>query len=270
MRYYGITESPYSEELYHHGIKGQKWGVRRFQNPDGTRTEAGKERYNKGSERFDAFKKKVGKAVNTTSKTITRAAKAATKAVSSKVKKRIPSLMSDEELAEYTKRVIAEKNYKKAMAEMKANKFSGRTIAAIEDIANRSASKFADNVAQELAKKVTKSKSEKIIEEHNEVVAQRNLDIREMEDANLSDARLARKLRQEQRDYMDKYHRASNPATKKMYEENVKNIRKRLDRVENRLDDRKRQLEDMKALNEEQESTVWGQFLKIGGKGDNK
>ena len=33
------------EELYHHGIKGQRWGVRRFQNSDGTLTEAGKKRY---------------------------------------------------------------------------------------------------------------------------------------------------------------------------------------------------------------------------------
>lgn len=31
--------------LMHHGIKGQKWGVRRFQNPDGTFTAAGKARY---------------------------------------------------------------------------------------------------------------------------------------------------------------------------------------------------------------------------------
>lgn len=32
-------------ELYHAGIKGMKWGVRRFQNEDGSLTEAGKKRY---------------------------------------------------------------------------------------------------------------------------------------------------------------------------------------------------------------------------------
>ncbi len=32
-------------ELYHHGIKGQKWGIRRYQNEDGTLTEEGRQRY---------------------------------------------------------------------------------------------------------------------------------------------------------------------------------------------------------------------------------
>lgn len=32
-------------ELYHHGIKGMKWGVRRYQNADGSLTNAGKKRY---------------------------------------------------------------------------------------------------------------------------------------------------------------------------------------------------------------------------------
>ena len=32
-------------ELYHHGIKGMKWGVRRYQNTDGSLTPAGKKRY---------------------------------------------------------------------------------------------------------------------------------------------------------------------------------------------------------------------------------
>lgn len=43
-------------ELRHFGILGQKWGIRRFQNPDGTLTEAGKERYGSGAEQRNLAK----------------------------------------------------------------------------------------------------------------------------------------------------------------------------------------------------------------------
>ena len=36
-----------TNELYHFGIKSQKWGVRRYQNEDGTLTPAGKKRYSR-------------------------------------------------------------------------------------------------------------------------------------------------------------------------------------------------------------------------------
>ena len=35
----------YSNELYHYGVKGQKWGIRRYQNPDGSLTDEGYARY---------------------------------------------------------------------------------------------------------------------------------------------------------------------------------------------------------------------------------
>lgn len=44
MSRYGII---IHSELAHHGIKGMKWGVRRYQNADGSLTEAGKKRYQK-------------------------------------------------------------------------------------------------------------------------------------------------------------------------------------------------------------------------------
>lgn len=47
------TEQMYNNSLAHHGILGQKWGIRRYQNYDGSYTQAGMKRYNKSLEEYN-------------------------------------------------------------------------------------------------------------------------------------------------------------------------------------------------------------------------
>ena len=53
----------YSNELYHHGTKGMKWGVRRYQNTDGSLTNAGKSRYARDAreKEFNKYDESSGK-----------------------------------------------------------------------------------------------------------------------------------------------------------------------------------------------------------------
>ena len=63
-----------SDYIYHHGIIGQKWGVRRYQNPDGSLTDAGKKRYNRNYSKdqargaLDYYKKERNKYDKSTKK----------------------------------------------------------------------------------------------------------------------------------------------------------------------------------------------------------
>ena len=85
-------------ELRHHGILGQKWGVRRFENTDGTRTPTGKKR----DRREDRD---------------TRGAKSEDHMRSRIDKSKTPSKLSNDELKRLNTRLELESTYKRLTAD---------------------------------------------------------------------------------------------------------------------------------------------------------
>lgn len=91
----------HSFELYHHGIKGMRWGVRRFQNKDGSLTNAGKKRRAKLEAELSQLKGK-----KTSSK-----AKTKTEESDVKPRKKTVSEMTDDEVRDRINRMQLEKSY---------------------------------------------------------------------------------------------------------------------------------------------------------------
>lgn len=117
-------------ELYHYGIKGMHWGVRRFQNADGSYTAAGRARYNVGGYRgtkkskqvspngvkSTGTKLKAAKSISDDSANMSRQTanllrRSASKARSRKQKPMDLSHMSDQELRDRVNRGNLERQY---------------------------------------------------------------------------------------------------------------------------------------------------------------
>lgn len=92
-----------TDELFHHGIKGQRWGFRRYQNKDGSLTPAGKRRADKLQAQYA---KLTGKKITKNNVEV--------KVVNDKPK--TVKEMTDAELAAKTNRMNLEMNYNAALS----------------------------------------------------------------------------------------------------------------------------------------------------------
>ena len=103
------------DELYHHGVRGMKWGIRRFQNSDGTLTAAGKKRLSKleGQEAKLAEKKAA-----------VTGGKSASSSKAGTSKKKSVKDMTNEELETANRRMALELNYKTQYSKLNPEKVS--------------------------------------------------------------------------------------------------------------------------------------------------
>ena len=168
MGEYYVAGLPCSDELYHHGILKQRWHVRRFQNPDGSLTPAGRERYGVGKERAKRAIKNAGAKAGA-------AAKSAASYAAKREKMKHPSLMSDDELRNYTQRLIAEKNYSDLLRYQRSNSGLGRAKQYVTDILKRGGGTLADAAFRRLANRISKSNSEAALERLQREQAKQNI-----------------------------------------------------------------------------------------------
>lgn len=122
------------EELYHYGIKGMKWGVRRYQNKDGSLTPAGKAQERNANKR--QARKDIAKSRKAASKNRSLMSDA-------ELDKRIKRLEKEKRLRELTESEVSPgKSYAKKAMDRYGNQVAaavvgGATAATIKKVVNR-------------------------------------------------------------------------------------------------------------------------------------
>ena len=134
-----------SSTIYHFGIKGMKWGSRRYQNKDGSLTAAGKKRYSgSGGE-------KKGTSTKTSTSTTEKPSTTRPKTVSE---------MSDSELRERINRLNLEKQYRQLVNDGASNNTpqvsEGKKFA--NDLKNRAISNVLFPAAEDIGRQIIRSK----------------------------------------------------------------------------------------------------------------
>ena len=155
-------------ELQHFGIKGMKWGVRRYQNKDGSLTPAGKKRYDESDEeREKKEKSKKTKAKVATAAVATAAVATAAAMNKDKIKKGMDYVKANKPSKDEKKETTVD-DYKESL---KKTQSADKALQGIKDIVNK-----ADDVAY--AKKVRNDLTQMTDKELQQAVNRLNMEER--------------------------------------------------------------------------------------------
>ena len=120
-------------ELYHHGVKGMKWGVRRYQNSDRSLTAAGKRRVTKLESKYEAV----------TGKKVSEGSAKSSSSSSSTPKKKTLSAMSDKEIQAKIDRIGLEQKYSELVSSSSTKKEISRGQKFMQDVLEQSGKNVA-------------------------------------------------------------------------------------------------------------------------------